>query len=85
MRTDQAGQAFIHSAVWTEQRTKHWEWVVYLVEVLEGEDDLSDVDTDLVLGEAVALVQMREQLAATHKVYNTTVQTMSDKKTSYLL
>lgn len=69
----------------TENTTLRVSSVVYLVEVLEGEDDLSDVDTDLVLGEAVALVQMREQLAATHKVYNTTVQTMSDKKTRYLL
>lgn len=58
--------------------------MLYLVEVLEGEDDLSDVDADLVLGEAVPLVQMREQLAATHKVCNTTVQTMSNEK-SYLL
>jgi hypothetical protein len=39
-----------------------------LVEVLEGEDNLADVDANLVLGELFALVEVREQLAAVNVI-----------------
>ncbi len=39
-----------------------------LVQVLQREDDLPDVDAHLVLRELLALVQVREQLAAVHVV-----------------
>ena len=42
---------------------------VVLVELLERQHDLADVDPDLVLRELLPLVQVREQLAAVHVIW----------------
>ena len=42
---------------------------VVLVELLERQHDLADVDPDLVLRELLPLVQVREQLATVHVIW----------------
>ena len=51
------------------------------MQMLQGQDDLSDVDPDLALGEVIPLVQVCEHLSSTHVVYTHTTHTHTYLKT----
>lgn len=40
------------------------------MKLLEGDDDLSDIESYLVLGEVLRVVQVGEELAALHKIHH---------------
>lgn len=42
--------------------------IMYLVQMLQRQDDFADVNSHFVLGEVLALVQMGEQLAAANVI-----------------
>ena len=42
------------------------------MQVLQGEDDFSDVDSDFCFGELFPLVEMSKQLASVHVICNMT-------------